>query len=1025
MYYICRIRESGSGGSPLEEDYHIGEFSLITSYVQMKKQRFAAWMSAYILAAILIFGALPSSAQRINALTVSTFSGYSTIYGQGGTVTLASPSGSISGQYSFALPFAFKYDDNTYSAGTTFYVQIAGSASFVSNTGSSYNNILTYGTPSNYNSAFAVLSGLQYSSSSYPSKILYQTSGSVGSRVLTVEWYNFADYYNGSQRFSYQLKLYETSNMIEFLYSNYNYTTTNSSYCPSYKKGVGLNGRTTPSFIQNIIVSATCVTPSSNIRFASLPNRQLYVSPKVLDFGQQLQGNTVDLNVTVEHVGLESTLNINSATISGVSASDFTIVSPVTPPQDIPVGGTVTYTIRYTAGPPGPRAAILTFTSNGRDSGTQSVGLTAVGIAPEISVTPGLLFKGVRNLLGTYSEQQIIITSKSTAPLFFTNYPNSFTFTGDNAGEYSISRLPMNPLPGGMTDTLVVRFAPTVEGAHLGTVVINSNAYNAPIFIVNLKGIGTLPHITVTPEVMVFDSVAVGESATKTFTVYNPGSDTLILTNNFFSSADADFTLSPLMGTDAIIPPERSREVGVTFTPLQRGTRMARYRVMTNIPLTFEQVPRDTATNSLYFEINGTGMPVGSLASTDLTNLEDSSLIGKKLCREVTITNPGDADIAIESALFTGTAAGDYQLGGLALPYLLKAKSSVTAQVCGTPSERGSRTVSLTLTGSSNGRTKSLAGSVNVRGLQACGARTPDVAFAASKIVNDRSDTAIVTVTNCGDIAATFAATISGTDAALYTVTPMTIGPIDPNMSAPVTVIFTPTSRGAKTATLTFTDNASNISPMSVSLAGEGACATPGAMPTVEAPATPINASSEVTVSVANNGNLDWDYGTPTVTPADAFSYVSGPATIAAGGTGNLVFKFQPPTMTTYTAQVTFPNAGPCQENIVTVNLTGMGTEAAAVKDVRTADGFALSQNAPNPALSGVTTFSYTAPQAAEVRIVLADVTGKTVRELVNTRVSSGTYTVDVNTTGLASGSYLYIMEAGSARLVRQMVVKK
>ena len=136
--------------------------------------------------------------------------------------------------------------------------------------------------------------------------------------------------------------------------------------------------------------------------------------------------------------------------------------------------------------------------------------------------------------------------------------------------------MPANPMPGESTETLTIRFRPTVEGAQWATLTINSNAGNVPSFPIQLRGQGILPRIVVTPEVMQFDSVALGTFETKKFTIYNPGSDTLRIANNYFSSADADFTLEPLAGADAIIPPERSREVEVTFRPMQKGTRVAR-----------------------------------------------------------------------------------------------------------------------------------------------------------------------------------------------------------------------------------------------------------------------------------------------------------------------------------------------------------------------------------------------------------------------------------------------------------------
>jgi hypothetical protein len=51
------------------------------------------------------------------------------------------------------------------------------------------------------------------------SKALYELTGSAGSRVLTVEWRNWEWFYNSTTpTISFQVKLYETSNNIEFVY---------------------------------------------------------------------------------------------------------------------------------------------------------------------------------------------------------------------------------------------------------------------------------------------------------------------------------------------------------------------------------------------------------------------------------------------------------------------------------------------------------------------------------------------------------------------------------------------------------------------------------------------------------------------------------------------------------------------------------------------------------------------------------------------------------------------------------------
>jgi hypothetical protein len=365
-----------------------------------------------------------------------------------------------------------------------------------------------------------------------------------------------------------------------------------------------------------------------------------------------------------------------------------------------------------------------------------------------------------------------------------------------------------------------------------------------------------------------------------------------------------------------------------------------------------------------------------------------------------------------------------YELNGISLPYQLNAKSKVTVQVCGTPTARGSNNVGLSITGTSNDRTITLNGMVDVRGLEVCGSRTPDIAFSNAIVVNNLSDTEFVDITNCGDVTTSYTLSVNAPE---YTVTPTTVGPLAPGASAQAMVVFMPTSRGSKPGTLTITDVAGNVTAMTVALSGEGGCAVPAAsQATFEiTEAVGKTLPTEFTITITNSGNIAWDPGTPTVTPAGAFAYVNGPGQIAPnGGTGTVTLSFHPPTATTFGATVTFEGAGPCQENTVAINLSGTGV-TSSVSESRSADGFVLMQNAPNPVAQGLTSFSYTVPVSAPVRIVLADVTGKVVRELVSGSVAAGTYTVEVQTAGLASGSYHYMLESGATRLVKQLVVAK
>jgi len=91
-------------------------------------------------------------------------------------------------------------------------------------------------------------------------------------------------------------------------------------------------------------------------------------------------------------------------------------------------------------------------------------------------------------------------------------------------------------------------------------------------------------------------------------------------------------------------------------------------------------------------------------------------------------------------------------------------------------------------------------------------------------------------------------------------------------------------------------------------------------------------------------------------------------------------------------------------------------------KDISTK--YNLSKNYPNP-FNPTTTIQYSIPKDEYVKIVLYDVTGKVVKELVNGYKSAGRYNVEFNASGYASGIYYYKIEAGMYKSVQKMMLMK
>ncbi|MBN2709459.1 MAG: DUF4397 domain-containing protein, partial [Calditrichaceae bacterium] len=93
-------------------------------------------------------------------------------------------------------------------------------------------------------------------------------------------------------------------------------------------------------------------------------------------------------------------------------------------------------------------------------------------------------------------------------------------------------------------------------------------------------------------------------------------------------------------------------------------------------------------------------------------------------------------------------------------------------------------------------------------------------------------------------------------------------------------------------------------------------------------------------------------------------------------------------------------------------------------ENVRVVERFALEQNYPNP-FNPSTTIKFSIPSASFVTVTIYDILGKEVASLVNEYMQPGSYSYNFNGTNLASGIYLYKIDAGSFKSVKKMTLVK
>ena len=106
----------------------------------------------------------------------------------------------------------------------------------------------------------------------------------------------------------------------------------------------------------------------------------------------------------------------------------------------------------------------------------------------------------------------------------------------------------------------------------------------------------------------------------------------------------------------------------------------------------------------------------------------------------------------------------------------------------------------------------------------------------------------------------------------------------------------------------------------------------------------------------------------------------------------------------------------------VNINLT----QATDVKQINSnlPKTYALSQNFPNP-FNPTTQIQYDIPQSSFVHLVVYNLLGQQVAELVNSQQAAGKYSVTFSGTNLSSGIYIYSIRAGNFVQSKKLILLK
>ncbi len=215
--------------------------------------------------------------------------------------------------------------------------------------------------------------------------------------------------------------------------------------------------------------------------------------------------------------------------------------------------------------------------------------------------------------------------------------------------------------------------------------------------------------------------------------------------------------------------------------------------------------------------------PAVSLSPSSLTFA--SQLVGTtSAAQTVTLTNSGTATLNITSIAITGANSGDFGQTNTC-GASVAAGANCTLSVTFTPSVSGSRTASVTLTDDAAGSPQavSLTGTGSVPA-PAVSLSPASLTF-ASQTVGTTSAAQVVTLTNTGTATLNITSiAITGTNSGDFAQTNTCGASVAAGANCTISVTFTPSAAGSRTASVTITDDASD-SPQAVSLTGTGAAA--------------------------------------------------------------------------------------------------------------------------------------------------------------------------------------------------------
>jgi hypothetical protein len=376
----------------------------------------------------------------------------------------------------------------------------------------------------------------------------------------------------------------------------------------------------------------------------------------------------------------------------------FNYATPTTPFY-IPAGGTQKIDIKYCPLDGVSHSAVFVIYSNDPDEPEVTVNVSGQARPGPRIRTP------VQNIVFDPTK---VGTSQDKTTVFYNDGDLTLTINKieDDSGSFAhISPGTPFDIGVGQSSNITVRFTPQSEGSLQTTFTINSNDRLKPQVTFEASGFGKGdPDIRIPPDDVDCGETTVGTSSAGTLSIYNDGTDTLLINSIEKASGSNEFCC-PNPIPPFSIAPGGQEVITMTFSPESIGEKRATFTINSNDPdepaVTFDIVGIGTEKPLPEIIIKQDGIIIPNGDIFDFGSHKVDTTIDKPFI----IENKGTADLTLMgSSIISIAGTNKDQFGVQQQPATpVKPGYSTSFKICFAPNSEGVKTASISITSNDTG----------------------------------------------------------------------------------------------------------------------------------------------------------------------------------------------------------------------------------------------------------------------------------------------------------------------------------